>query len=180
MVPKYRVEMAQVAQRHTSRLGNTRTSRLRKRNWCFTLNNYIPEEIKALEDGKYEYVFQEETGSNGTPHLQGVLFFKNPQALSAMKKINSRAHWEPMKGNRNQAIAYCTKEDTRTGEIYTNINIENVAQGTEKKLRKKFVPSEEILEQEKKKLIEKIKGDVNEDDWKKYTMGGCLAFPYIK
>jgi len=45
--------------------------------------------------------------------------------LSAVRKLSSRAHWETRQGSQAQAIAYCSKEDTRVdgpwefGEVKT-------------------------------------------------------------
>lgn len=97
--------------------GNTKS-----RAWFFTLNNYSKEEItqllKNLEES--EFVFQEETGESGTPHLQGVCRWKNAMSFKSMQKKIARAHLEKCKSFA-KAINYCTKIDTRTGEIYTNI-----------------------------------------------------------
>ena len=46
-------------------------------NWCFTVNNYNSEDIQMFlkSDSSIvpKFVFQEETGESGTPHLQGYL-----------------------------------------------------------------------------------------------------------
>lgn len=114
--------MAQVAQKVLGRNtdGKSQKNRVRVRNWTFTLNNYTPEEIKDLAQQEC-YLFQEETGENGTPHLQGMLCFPNPMSLSSMKKVNGRAHWEPCR-NKIASIQYCSKEKTRTGKIYCNFD----------------------------------------------------------
>jgi len=41
----------------------------------------------------------------------GLIMLKTPQALSFMKKINSRAHWEICK-NKFASINYCQKGET--------------------------------------------------------------------
>lgn len=94
----------------------------RSRNWVFTINNYTEEDIKGFEEVKFEYVFQEEKGEQGTPHLQGCIFTPNALTLSGVKKIHNKAHWEIAKGNKIQCIKYCTKSETRNGEIYSNID----------------------------------------------------------
>jgi len=147
--------MAQVAHK---RLGNTNQPRSRSRNWIFTLNNYMEAEVKNLQDEKWEYVFQKEKGKNGTPHLQGVVFFKHPQSLSTVRKMYPRAHWEKMKGTKEQAIAYCTKESTRDGEIYKNIKINIVTHGTKKKDEKIIIDKNFI-----KKMIEESIRNMRED-----------------
>lgn len=91
--------------------------------WCFTFNNYEQSEICEfrIELNKLckKYVFQEETGKNGTRHLQGSISLKIKKRLTELKKIDDRIHWEPTK-NVKAADAYACKEETRTGEIYTH------------------------------------------------------------
>ena len=58
--------------------GNTRQISPSK-HWCFTLNNYSMDDIKVLKNTDSSivprYVFQEEIGEEGTPHLQGYINF---------------------------------------------------------------------------------------------------------
>lgn len=83
-----------------------------RRAWCFTLNN--PGEGDDPKDWKVQYVvWQKEEGKDGTPHFQGYVELDKVARLSAMKKINGRAHWEPRGGTQKQAIDYVKKEDTR-------------------------------------------------------------------
>lgn len=114
--------MAQVAQKNLGRNTESKSqkSRIRVRNWCFTLNNYTSEEVNSLAQQEC-YLFQEETGENGTPHLQGILCFRNPMSLSSMKRINGRAHWEACR-NKIASIQYCSKESTRSGKIFCNFD----------------------------------------------------------
>jgi len=95
-------------------------NQVKSRAWCFTLNNYMEAEVLKLQSDKYQYVFQEETGENGTPHLQGVIRFKEPVRFTAVKKLNGRAHWEKCK-NWNASLKYCSKVETRSGNVYSNI-----------------------------------------------------------
>lgn len=90
------------------------------KNWCFTLNNYSEKDIESLcsSSSIKSYIFQEETGENGTPHLQGFVEFKNK--LRPKTLFSSRIHWEKTK-NVEASIAYCSKEETRTGKVYSNI-----------------------------------------------------------
>lgn len=99
--------------------GNTKQIAPSK-NWCFTLNNYNSDDIQAFTTSESsivpKYVFQEEIGENGTPHLQGYLQFatkKRPKSIFENKTI----HWEKTR-NVKKSIEYCQKEDTRNGEIY--------------------------------------------------------------
>ena len=104
--------------------------------WCFTLNNptmeegyvdpvtghaYTDEEIRAYNwahdpynwsDVRYAS-WQLEEGKDGTPHYQGYAEFESPKRITALKKIDSRAHWERRLGSPTQAIAYTRKEQTR-------------------------------------------------------------------
>jgi len=71
--------MAQMAQVGTERntVDLSSASRQKSRNWCFTLNNYMEAEIKNICEGKYQYIFQEETGEEGTRICKVQLYFRN-------------------------------------------------------------------------------------------------------
>jgi len=82
--------------------------------WCFTLNNWTKQESSSLYSmlstkAKFAIV-GEETGEQGTPHLQGYVEFKTkcrPKNLAS-----SRIHWEKAKGSKIDNINYCSKEKT--------------------------------------------------------------------
>ncbi len=98
----------------------------RARSWAYTLNNYDQKDVTHLHSlfpkgGTVNYVMQEEVGTEGTPHLQGCIRFKEAKTFATIKKIYPKAHWEQCK-NWLASIRYCTKEDTREGEIYSNWN----------------------------------------------------------
>ncbi|AXQ66426.1 MAG: putative viral replication protein [Cressdnaviricota sp.] len=86
----------------------------------FTFNNYDRDDIIILEkvfrELCYMYVFQEETGKNGTKHLQGIISLKKRMRwgeFNLMKAI----HWEkPI--NVKDCYLYCCKEETRTGDVF--------------------------------------------------------------
>ena len=83
----------------------------RSRAYCFTLNNYSEEEHSSLLSTPCSYlVVGKEVGAEGTPHLQGYIYFTLQKTLSSLKKINPRAHWEVAKGDSLQNYTYCTKE----------------------------------------------------------------------
>jgi len=91
------------------------------KHWCFTLNNYTKDDIQMISSNSSikTYIFQEEVGENGTPHLQGYVEFINK--CRPLEKIkNKRVHWTKTK-NVNASINYCSKEDTRSGKTYTNM-----------------------------------------------------------
>lgn len=97
-------------------IGNTKSqSRVNQLSkWCFTLNNYSLMDIENLETKFKEickkYVFQEEIGKCGTPHLQGAIWLKKAMRWSEFK-LNDKIHWEKMK-NEEASIRYCQKSDT--------------------------------------------------------------------
>ena len=97
--------------------GNTKTPAKKQispsKRWCFTLNNYTPEDISSITYIiKYRCslgIIGCEVGAEGTPHLQGYFEFNKK---SRPKGIfgNERIHFEKCKGNRNANIEYCSKE----------------------------------------------------------------------
>jgi len=90
--------------------------------WSFTWNNYTTENIDQciLWFQKHKYVFQEETGVFGTPHLQGSVNFN--KKLRANEEFKG-PHWEKTRSLKH-SNAYCCKEESRTGQIFTNIKLE--------------------------------------------------------
>lgn len=106
------------------------TSRKRHHSWFFTLNNYKESDTvtlpEILKSENCKFVFQEEKGKSGTPHLQGTINFANAKTFSAVSKLfGKRAHLEVAK-NWLKCIHYCTKLDTRNGEIFSNFDYANV------------------------------------------------------
>lgn len=96
--------------------------------WIWVLNNPTDEEMnrfchwsEELEQSPNNHpdlrfiVFQKERGEEGTPHLQGYLELKQRKTLNQVKRIlqTNTVHLELRRGTAEQAIAYCTKEDTR-------------------------------------------------------------------
>ncbi len=92
--------------------------------WFFTLNNFEPNDILHLKMRFNKmckwWVFEEEKGKKGTPHLQGNISLKVKLRLTSIKKWDKRIHWEPTR-NVEAAIEYCQKET----KIYTNIDLED-------------------------------------------------------
>lgn len=89
----------------------------RYRAWCFTLNNYLTSDIDYLlaqVPSLCRYItFGEEVGENGTPHLQGFIYFSDAKGLKAIKKklsgLSQPAHWGRMISTADKCIAYCHK-----------------------------------------------------------------------
>jgi len=86
------------------------------RNWVFTINNPEDLDLPTWEwmtpDVKFA-IYQKECGEEGTIHLQGYVEFASAIRLPQVKRLLPRAHLEKRRGNRQQAIEYCTKLDTR-------------------------------------------------------------------
>lgn len=95
----------------------------RLRTWCFTWNNYTLDDIDTLtrKFKDVEYIFQEETGEKGTPHLQGYVKFKNARYKSSLIKEFKGCYFEEAR-NEEALQKYCQKDSTRTGRIYKNIS----------------------------------------------------------
>lgn len=97
--------------------GNTKQISPSK-HWCFTLNNYKEIDIQVIcsNSSIKRYVFQEEIGEKGTPHLQGYLeFITKKRPVSEFKSF--KAHWEKCRKVK-ESIIYCQKADTRSGRIF--------------------------------------------------------------
>lgn len=85
----------------------------RAKRWCYTLNNYTPEEEHNIQNIECEYhVYGKEVGENGTPHLQGFICFKNRKVFNAVKKLfkTDRIHLEVSRGTIEEASEYCKKD----------------------------------------------------------------------
>lgn len=86
--------------------------------WCFTVNNYTPEEEASLKEAVANksatyVIIGREVGDTGTSHLQGYLELKSRTRLNSVKSVAGlrRAHLEPRKGTQSQAIDYCKKDN---------------------------------------------------------------------
>lgn len=96
------------------------------RAFTFTLNNYTEEEYKDIlvrhRDTAEHWIIGKEVGSQGTPHLQGYVYFKNAKKWHQIINWfnNPRIHIEIARGNKKQNFNYCSKE----GNYETNITEE--------------------------------------------------------
>lgn len=91
------------------------------RRWCFTINNPTAEETERLHrestwEGARSVVLQLERGGSGTPHYQGYVVWKTAKRLTGCVRFQ-RGHWEVARGSDQQCREYCSKEDTRTGDV---------------------------------------------------------------
>lgn len=114
----------------TQRRVQDRSSRLRKRRFCLTLNNptaldcvkwntVVLEGCLAEGASKLTYfVVQSERGDEGTFHYQAYAEFKTGVGWTTLKAIfGDRVHIIDSRGSPSANIIYCTKPDSRvTGE----------------------------------------------------------------
>lgn len=98
---------------------------MKKFGWVFTLNNYAEGEIPLYRmDTVFKWVpkwehphlaylgfGREVASSTGTPHLQGMVVFTRSVGMRTLKKLNERAHWQPMRGSFEEAQKYCSKDN---------------------------------------------------------------------
>lgn len=86
----------------------------RARAYCFTINNYTPEDIRRLDALECEYIIygKEVAPTTRTEHLQGYVHFKNQRTFNSAKlAIGVNSHIEIARGTPQQNIAYCKKEN---------------------------------------------------------------------
>jgi len=93
-------------------------------DWCFTLNNYKPAEVKKLEAYECEYmVFGYEIApKTGTKHLQGFMQFKNNKLFTTLKKAFKRIWLAKRVGSPLQASNYCKYLDYERGKTPSQLN----------------------------------------------------------
>lgn len=114
--------------------GNTRNPvprRNRSRRWCFTVNNPSDEDrlsLTAVIATCQRYIYGNEVGDQGTPHIQGYLEFKNQKTLGPLKSLLPRAHWEKAKGTPEQNWDYCSKEGDFTSNFSKKLTREDLKQ----------------------------------------------------
>ena len=91
---------------------------IRSRGWCFTWNNWTPENRATMESIVCTYIiFGEETApTTGTPHLQGYVYFANARSLTSVRKIDGKISWRAAKGDAQQNFDYCTKDGRNVHE----------------------------------------------------------------
>jgi len=92
----------------------------RYRDWLFTINFPSSEEAFFLLEENYPpqvtfCVWQYEVGESGNFHIQGYMELNNGVKMQTLKNYEffEAAHFEPRFGTQEQAIAYCSKEESR-------------------------------------------------------------------
>jgi len=88
------------------------------RDYCFTLNNYTPEEEAKLDAMKCQYMIygHEIAPTTGTPHLQGYVYFKEARTMTAILKEVPRLSLRECRGDDASNIVYCSKDATDVKE----------------------------------------------------------------
>ncbi len=84
------------------------------RHWVFT--SFLEKMRTDFDEREVRYiVFQQESApSTNAKHFQGYVEFYNKHRMGQVKTfLTGSPHVQPRKGTRDQARAYCMKEDTR-------------------------------------------------------------------
>jgi len=95
---------------------------VQSKRWCFKWNNYPKnwsEQIEQILPKMEKWVFSQEVGESGTPHIQG--FLESKVKLRPMGLLPNEVHWERAKGNDDSQIAYCTKDPQ--GPVHHSFNM---------------------------------------------------------
>lgn len=99
------------------------TERAQYKNWMFTINNPTENDDPKLWTEHVAFcVWQVERGAESATaatHYQGYLQLHKKKTLGGVRRLSSRAHWEPRRGTHQEAHDYCTKEDTRVEGPFT-------------------------------------------------------------
>lgn len=80
--------------------------------WCFTLNNYTPQDVERLSvlpEGVKYLLFGREVGEGGTPHLQGLVVFEQRKRLNQVVAVIGQCHFTPCR-NVPASVIYCKKD----------------------------------------------------------------------
>ncbi len=87
----------------------------RRRAWLFTINNPLAMDKPMFNSDRMNYlIFQLEKGTNGTPHYQGYVYFKNECTMRTCKRyISQRAHLTAAEGSPQENKKYCSKREGR-------------------------------------------------------------------
>jgi len=87
----------------------------------FTWNNYPIEAIETIQSFfnhfAYDYVFQEEIGDSGTPHLQGVVSLKRKMRWTEFG-LPRCIHWEKVE-HVPACYEYCSRASKRCGNCWS-------------------------------------------------------------
>lgn len=112
------------------------------RNFIFTHNNYVGTDLQDSLECRY-ISYSEEIGDSGTPHLQGLVCFKNATTTKSVIKKLPGCHVEPMVGTIDQAEGYFNGSGKHGGPAYEPVGftqrgdrpLSNYDKGTAERLR---------------------------------------------
>lgn len=155
--------MAQIGTVGTGDLGNTSSkSQCKKcRKWCFTVNNWLPEDSKRIIDSfgtVAQWILGEEVGESGTPHLQGFLCFKNAVSFKTIKKAIPKGHIEPARGSVRQNYDYCSKD----GKFTTNIDFRTFKEKLKDECLKEY---KDVVWKDWQQQVLDLKNDARSINW---------------
>lgn len=95
----------------------------KSKNKCFTWNNFPKEGIEVLKkrftELQAKFIFGEEVGESGTPHLQGYIELPIKMRWTEFK-LPKEIHWENSRANKVDNVRYCSKD----GKVHTNMRID--------------------------------------------------------
>lgn len=85
------------------------------RNWCFTKYDLSMPDFEDKEDVRYCVWQHEICPDSGREHIQGYIELKKSIRINAVKRLfnDNTMHLERRAGTRDQARAYCMKEESR-------------------------------------------------------------------
>jgi len=88
------------------------------RRWLITDNtiaeDFNTESYKDKFGDKVKFAtWQKEKAASGKVHIQAYIKMVKTTRLTGMKELLGMVHAEVAKGNDEQCVAYCSKEDTR-------------------------------------------------------------------
>jgi len=104
---------------------------MKSRNWVFTLNNpKLIDLASVLDDDNIRCLLAVlEVSTSGTTHYQGVVQLRNPRAISTMRSLIPRAHWEIQRGSKMEAYKYVLK--TCEMELLSKVSVDSWRTGME-------------------------------------------------
>lgn len=131
----------------------------KSRKWIFTYNNYentkTQEILCYLKKSSSKFIFGYEIGSNGTPHLQGYMEFKNPVKDETLRNNGfDKCYLTNAKGTLKQNFDYTTKDGTFE---YGGFELDEIEK-PDKKNKDEYIKY--MMEQKKKTILENIYKDV--------------------
>lgn len=80
------------------------------RRFVFTINNYGDDDLARVRRIECQYiVYSLETGSSGTPHIQGYIIYPTPRTRQQVSRNFPRAYIDIARGTTQQNINYVSK-----------------------------------------------------------------------